>query len=98
MGQLKWDNTVAPGSAVAIYGVNLAADVAAAPAGKLAQKLEHDDWRRGEKSATGFEIYLSVLAPQVGEGAAEPPRSEDSREAGHRAGEPLTRSSWWHLS
>jgi len=40
-------NTVAPGSAVAIYGVNLAAEVAAASDVKLARTLEHVSVRVG---------------------------------------------------
>jgi uncharacterized protein (TIGR03437 family) len=58
-------NTVAPGSAVAIYGVNLAAEVAAAPAGKLAQKLEHVSVRVGGQVVPLFFVSPGQINVQL---------------------------------
>src|SRR6476660_8781367 len=58
-------NTVAPGSAVAIYGVNLAADVAVAPAGKLVQKLERVSVRVGGQVVPLFFVSPGQINVQM---------------------------------
>ena len=58
-------NTVAPGSAVAIYGVNLAADVAAAPEGKLAQTLGQVGVRVGGQVVPLFFVSPGQINVQL---------------------------------
>ncbi len=58
-------NTVAPGSAVAIYGVNLAADLAAAPAGKLPHTLEHVTVRVGGQVVPLFFVSPGQINVQL---------------------------------
>jgi uncharacterized protein (TIGR03437 family) len=50
---------------VAIYGVNLAAEVAAAPAGKLAQKLEHVSVRVGGQVVPLFFVSPGQINVQL---------------------------------
>jgi uncharacterized protein (TIGR03437 family) len=58
-------NTVAPGSAVAIYGVNLAADLAAAPPGKLPHTLEHVTVRVGGQVVPLFFVSPGQINVQL---------------------------------
>jgi uncharacterized protein (TIGR03437 family) len=58
-------NTVAPGSAVAIYGVNLAADLATAPAGKLPHTLEHVTVRVGGQVVPLFFVSPGQINVQL---------------------------------
>jgi uncharacterized protein (TIGR03437 family) len=58
-------NTVAPGSAVAIYGVNLAADVAVAPEGKLAHTLENVTVRVGGQVVPLFFVSPGQINVQL---------------------------------
>lgn len=58
-------NTVAPGSAVAVYGVNLAADVAVAPDGKLAHTLEHVSVRVGGQVVPLFFVSPGQINVQL---------------------------------
>jgi len=65
-------NTVAPGSAVAIYGVNLAAEVAAASDVKLARTLEHVSVRVGGQVVPLFFVspgQINVQLPSNLDGA-----------------------------